>query len=80
MPEKFYTIIIILFCLICVCGVAGCELQDTEKNNYDYTAEYLNNRCDIDGQINYYPVENGGECMRCEFGFWREFNCEDFCR
>ena len=56
--------------------MAGCELQSTDKSDYDYTRQYLNSRCETNGQINSYP---SGQCMICEYGYWKEYDCEDFC-
>ena len=69
--------IIIIFIIILFSGTA-CQLQDTDKNDYDYTAEYLNTRCDLDGEFRYYPAEYGGYCMECQFGTWRKIDCSDF--
>ena len=71
-------ILVILIIILCILFFSGCELQDTENNDYDYTAEYLNTRCDLDGEFRYYPAEYGGYCMECQFGMWRKVECSDF--
>ena len=77
MPEKFYTIIIILFCL-CVAGcLIGCELQDYDPDK-DYDYQYLvNDACNSNNTMIFYP---NGKCLKCENGYWSEkYNCEVIC-
>lgn len=71
-------ILLILFIFICILLFFGCELHDydREKDNHDMQM-LLNTHCDTEGEIRFYPA---GVCVWCEYGTWREYDCDDFCR